>query len=274
MQNLTTIDNTMKERPIRTRRELEVDLSPEVKKSILANVEGIARGIFKEMPLLPVHDITHVERVVRYSDQICEGESVDPFFSRITAWLHDIGRLPETQNQDKTIKIFHAEESAKALPGILEPFKDQIGANNVELIRDAVARHSLKNAEDDSLLARILKDADRLDGIGAIAGPRVFAFYPERPIYNPVSPLGGTDTSEQYLRYSGQSTQIEAFKRNLEWFGMLRVPTAIELGIPKAKWMLDFLYQFGDEVGIPKKIIDQDSVVTSCQKRLSELEIS
>jgi len=189
--------------------------SPEKKKDILTHVEQETRKIFEQMSFLPVHDITHVERVVKNTRLICEGEGVDSFLPEIAAWLHDIGRL---------------------------------------------------NAEDDSLLAIILKDADRLDGIGAIGFPRVFAFYPEKPIYDLDNPFGLAETSEEYLRYSGQSTQIRALYRNMEWFSCLRTKTAIKLGIPKIKLMIEFLHQLADELGVSQEKVDNLPVVQKAKK--------
>lgn len=245
-------------------------LSPEKREAILGYVESEARGIFREMPLLPVHDITHVERVVQNTRLICEGESVDPFLPEVAAWLHDIGRLQEIQAHGEGKRIYHAEASAEQVPIILERFKLDLGEDTIQMVQDAIARHSLKNAEDDSLTAVILKDADRIDGIGGIGFPRIFAFYPERPIYNPSDPFGSGETSEEYLRYSGQSTQIEAFFRNMEWFPWLRTKTAVKLGIPRIQLMIDFLHQFADELGISGEEIDKHPIVQEVREKITE----
>lgn len=247
-------------------------LSPERQRVILAHAETETRRIFEEMPLLPVHDITHVERVVKNTKAICEGEKTDSFLPEIAAWLHDIGRLQEIQAKEKGEKIYHAEASAEQVPAILESFKSDLGQEAIRNIQGAVSKHSLKNSENDSQLTVILMDADRLDGIGAIGFPRVFAFYPERPIYNPQDPFGGKETSEEYLRYSGQSSQIQAFYRNMEWFGWMRTKTGIRLAVPRIKLMKEFLYQLADELDIPKEKIDEIPVVKEVENRLVKLD--
>jgi HD superfamily phosphodiesterase len=246
-------------------------LSPEIKGRVLGHVEGTARRVFAEMPLLPVHDILHVERVVRNTQLICEGEGVDPFLPTVCAWLHDIGRLQEIQAKGKGERVYHAEASAQQVPSILEQFRPDLG-EAIEMIQDAVGRHSSKNADDDPLPAIILKDADRLDGIGAIGLPRVFAFYPERPIYKPDSPFGEGETSEEYLRYSGQSTQIEAFFRNMEWFPWLRSRTAIKMGIPRITLMMGALYQLADELGRPRGEIDNHPIIQGVKEKIAEFQ--
>jgi len=55
---------------------LSEELAPERKEEILISVGREARGIFEEMPILPIHDITHVERVVANAKLICEGEII------------------------------------------------------------------------------------------------------------------------------------------------------------------------------------------------------
>lgn len=243
-------------------------LSPERRTAILTAVEDEARKIFNKMPLLPVHDITHVERVVANTGLICKGEGVDSFLPTIAAWLHDIGRLEEIKAKEIGAKVFHAEESAKHIPTILAPFASDLSNDGIQTAKDAVARHSLKNAQDDSVIAIILKDADRLDGMGAIGFPRVFAFYPERPIYSPTEPFGVGRTDEHYLRYSGQSTQLQGFFRNMEWFLWLRTQTAIKLGTPRIKLMIDFLHQLTDELNTPRKTVDNQPIVQKIYKMI------
>ncbi|PJE70152.1 hypothetical protein COU97_01145 [Candidatus Shapirobacteria bacterium CG10_big_fil_rev_8_21_14_0_10_48_15] len=251
------------------------NLSPERRNQILAAVGLGARRIFDQMPLLPVHDITHVERVVKNTRAICQGEGIDSFIPEVAAWLHDIGRLQEIQAQADGKKIYHAEESAKQVPAILEPFKPELGEETIIAVQDAVARHSLPNAENDSQLVKILKDADKLDGLGSIGFFRVFAFYPERPIYNPQNPFEDGSTSEEYLRYSGQSSQVQAFLRNMEWFSDPRfwivTPTAARLAVPRVKLMVDFLYQLADELGVPQGEVSKIPIVQASQKRLASL---
>lgn len=253
------------------------NLSPERKTTILEFVETKAREVYDKMPFLPVHDISHTERVIRNTALICKGEEKDPFLPTITAWLHDLGRLQELQAKEGGREISHAKASAEQVPSILAPFSSELGEEAIGMVQEAVACHSSPNAEDDSLLATILKDADRLDGLGAIGLPRVFAFYPERPIYKPGDPFGiGGDTSEEHLRYSDQSSQLDGLIRNMEWFADsrfgLRTNTAIKLGIPKIQLMIDFLCQLADELGVSRGKIGGLSVVQGARKKIRKFE--
>ena len=198
---------------------------------------------------------------------------IDPFLPVLEAWIHDIGRLDEIKAAERQERVNHAEASAKRAPKILAPFEKELGQEAIAALTEAVARHSRPNADDDSDLAVFLKDADRLDGIGAIGLPRVFAFYPDRPIYKPGDPFSvGKDTSEGHLRYSGKSTQLDALVRNMEWFADprfgLRTETAVRLGIPRIELMIAFLYQLADELEIHRDQVDQLPVVQGIKEKL------
>jgi len=250
--------------------ELSLHLGVSERDYILRTVEEKVEAIFAQMTFQPVHDITHTKRVVDNIKRICAGEIVDNFLAVLCGWLHDIGRLQEQQALKEGRKVFHAEESAKLIPEILSSFNAEVGCLYVEKIADAVARHSQLNKPDDSLLTIILKDADRLDGLGAIGFPRVFAFYPQLPIYNPVNPFTTSTTSEAYLKSSGKAYQLEAFQRNLEWFSLLRTKTAIMIGIPRVILMINFLYQLADELGYSRSDVNQIEAVKEARKMLNE----
>lgn len=251
-------------------------ISLQKKEECISFVETETRRIFEKMPLLPIHDITHVERVVQNTLKICKGEGVDSFLPSIAAWLHDIGRLQEVRARKRGERVYHAEESAKKVPGILFCFKAELGGEGIRAIQSAVACHSSPNDDHESQLAVILKDADKLEGLGAVGLPRVFAFFSELPIYNSQTPFDYGETSEEHLRHSGKSTQIQALFRNMEWFAdprfWIRTETGVKLAAPRIKLMTEFLYQFADELGISRKEVDRVPVIQAVKKRLVILE--
>jgi uncharacterized protein len=116
------------------------------------------------------HDFDHVLRVYRLAERIGQEEGADMDVLRTACLLHDIAR----QDQDAGRIKNHAAEGARRVREVLvdepTPF--------VEAVSQAIATHSFRdgNAVPESLEAKILFDADKLDAIGAIGVARAFTF--------------------------------------------------------------------------------------------------
>lgn len=119
-----------------------------------------------------VHDKLHVYRVVNYAAQIAsETENADFNVVITAALLHDIGRIDEFENQS----ICHAEiGSQKAKDYLLS-----IGyaLSFTEKVEHCILSHRhKKGALPESLEAKILYDADKLDLIGCVGTARAILF--------------------------------------------------------------------------------------------------
>lgn len=112
------------------------------------------------------HDMDHVMRVYAMALKIATKEKgVDMDILKAATLLHDIARVKE--DDDVTGKICHAEESAK----MCEPILKKIGYNaqKIEKIKHCILSHRFKNSHvPESIEAKILFDADKLDSLGAI----------------------------------------------------------------------------------------------------------
>ena len=118
------------------------------------------------------HDWEHSERVMNLAIHIAGKEKADLQVVQIAAILHDIGR--ETQDKSNG-KICHADEGARLSKEILKDFnlRDEDKSNIVHCIQT----HRFRNAhEPETLEAKVLFDADKLDSIGAVGIGRAFLF--------------------------------------------------------------------------------------------------
>ncbi|MFN4046417.1 MAG: HD domain-containing protein, partial [Acidilobaceae archaeon] len=115
------------------------------------------------------HGWPHIERVIAWSNRIvnAEGLDVDPELLLASILLHDIGRALGGE------KEHHAVKSAKIGELILE--KLEYNRNFIEDCKKAILAHSYTlNVEPETLEAKVLSDADKLDAMGAIGIARVF----------------------------------------------------------------------------------------------------
>ena len=115
----------------------------------------------------PVHGFDHVLRVLRLVQHIGPLEGADMVLLETAALLHDIARAEEKESGG-----CHATLAAQRVPAILAGHP--VGA--VQAIAEAIRTHRFRaNAVPQTLEARILYDADKLDAIGAVGIARAYA---------------------------------------------------------------------------------------------------
>ncbi len=133
------------------------------------------------------HAFDHTERVYNLALKIGKKENADLDIVQAAALLHDIARLKE---DNKEIEC-HAECGAELAEKILiemnfpeDKIKDVVYSIKVH-------RHS-KGLNAETIEAKIIQDADRLDVLGAITIARMFSTGGKRniPIYIPGVPFG------------------------------------------------------------------------------------
>ncbi len=118
----------------------------------------------------PVHGIDHVLRVVRLCLLIGKEEGADLDVLIPAAYLHDVARKDEEERG-----MDHAAEGARIAGGFLR----EIGypRDKIAPIEYAIRVHRFRSEEEPRTLeAKILKDADMLDALGAIGIYRVVSF--------------------------------------------------------------------------------------------------
>lgn len=114
----------------------------------------------------PAHDFHHVLRVLSLAERIGLAEEADMEILRTAVLLHDIGRPEEIRNG-----VCHARAGAEKARRILADWPSE----KVEAVTHAIATHRFRNdAVPESLEAKILYDADKLDCIGAIGVARAY----------------------------------------------------------------------------------------------------
>lgn len=122
------------------------------------------------------HDWSHIERVFNVAEKVATEEGGDLFVVRMAALLHDV--------DDPKLA---PEGSERALEWMCEL---GIETETIAAILDVISQVSFSKNKDKTATtkeAAIVRDADRLDAIGAIGIARCFAYggASGRPIYNP-----------------------------------------------------------------------------------------
>lgn len=184
------------------------------------------------------HDWFHVDRVRKNAIHICKNEKQgDPFIIEMAALLHDI---PDE-------KINESVDKGKAK---LNSFLQTITLSNEEQahiiqIIESISYKGGKKTELESVEAKIVQDADRLDAIGAIGIARVFAYGGKKGqlIYDPNIQVRKEMTEEEYRK--GKSTSIHHFyEKLLKLKDLLNTDVAKRMAESRHQSMVLFLEQF------------------------------
>lgn len=120
----------------------------------------------------PSHDWSHVERVYDLALKIAKEENADSFIIKIATLLHDVGRKKEEELGDDAD---HAKISAEIAEGIFNKY-DLYGDRAVNALHCIETHRFRKNNPPQTIEAKVLFDADKLDCLGAIGVARAYAW--------------------------------------------------------------------------------------------------
>ncbi|MFA5644553.1 MAG: HD domain-containing protein [Patescibacteria group bacterium] len=120
------------------------------------------------------HDIDHVLRVYNLALKIAQTEKeVDLEVLESAVILHDIGKAKE--DQDSSGKVDHAVVGAEMAKEILEPLG--FSFEKIRHVQDCILSHRYRNDyKPQTIEAKILHDADKLETVGAIGLARSFVW--------------------------------------------------------------------------------------------------
>lgn len=134
----------------------------------------------------PAHGFDHVRRVVDTATRIAVAEEADVGVVRAAAWMHDLVTFPKNNPLSRSASAM----SAKAAAGILSGLG--LSTDFIGRVGHAIEAHSFSaGIEPVTLEALILRDADRIDALGAIGIARCFSVSGSigRPLFHPDDPL-------------------------------------------------------------------------------------
>lgn len=132
------------------------------------------------------HDIAHILRVFKNADRIHATEGGDGVVLTAAVLLHDCVAVEKNSPLRSQASRLAAEKSS----GILTSMGWEKAA--IEAVAHAITTHSFSaNIPPETLEAKILQDADRLDAIGIVGAARCFyiAGRMASGLYDPADPL-------------------------------------------------------------------------------------
>jgi uncharacterized protein len=187
------------------------------------------------------HDMAHIERVVRLTEQILQHEpKANAFIVIVSAYLHDV--IDEKVVADVNQAIMELRDYL-----ILQALTD----NEIKMIFDIIEnmsyRKNLNQKKTLSLEGQIVQDADRLDALGAIGIARTFYYGGNKHhiMYDPdISPR----TALNEDNYRQGNTVINHFYEKLFLLkDKMNTPIAKKLAEQRHHFLVEFVNQFEKE---------------------------
>jgi uncharacterized protein len=193
------------------------------------------------------HDVSHLDRVARVAGDIAEVESPgDVVTARLVAYVHDYHRVIEHgdhRGPARHEQVWPHIETALRAAEVPERLFSEIDAAVRFNEKSLMKGDSLAGAP---LTAAIVRDADKLDAVGAIGIARAFMYggYIGEALWDPGAVIAETYTS------GATSSVIAHFYEKL-----IRVPDEMltgggrDVATARVDFMLEFLQRFHDEWG-------------------------
>ncbi len=193
-----------------------------------------------EMVTDGAHDLQHVMRVVNTAKRLCEQEGASLEVVVPAAYLHDCFTYPKDHPQRK--------ESARKAADKATEFLRTINYPEVyfDAVHHAIMAHSFSaNLQPETLEAKVVQDADRLDSLGAVGIARclfVSAGF-DSSLYSVDDPFGHERTLDD------KSFTVDHFyTKLLKLEGMMQTASAKKEARKRTAYMEQFLVQLSSEI--------------------------
>lgn len=188
------------------------------------------------------HDWFHIERVYRNALQIAKGEQVNLLVVKLGALLHDIADS-KFYNGDETIGPRLAQNFLRA-----EGVEEKIITAVTNIIENISFKGGNFGTANDSIELQVVRDADRLDAIGAIGIARCFNYggYKNRVLYDPNIPPNLHMSKEEY-KTATSPTINHFYEKLLLLKDRMHTKTARDIAQKRHEYMQAYLSQFYKE---------------------------
>ena len=202
------------------------------------NVEkctSLVRGIYDNMDAS--HDFQHIERVYKNAETILQSEpGANSEIVRLSVLLHDVSDAKYTETKE-------AEERILAVLDLTEEERS--------LIREIIASVSFNGGnelEARTIEAKIVRDADRLDAIGAVGIARTFAYggAKGRKLYDDAEEARSGMSVEEY-RTKSTASVTHFYEKLLLLKDLMVTEKGRQMAEERHEFMVSFLRQLKNE---------------------------
>ncbi len=195
------------------------------------------------------HDIDHVRRVVMNAKNIGASENADLRIVLPAAWLHDCVIVPKNSPLRSQASRLASGKASDFLRSI--QFTEEL----IEPIAHCILAHSFSaGVPCETLEARVVQDADRLEAIGAIGVARCLMTggAMRQRLYHPDNPFPCDREPEDTV----QSID-HFFSKLLRLDRTMQTESGRNLASQRTQFMIDYLMQLSLELNIDQAVLEQ-----------------
>jgi uncharacterized protein len=196
----------------------------------------------------PVHGFEHVMRVYQMAERLAIAEGADLEIIQSAALLHDAQEEGNHAQQSVDHRNIHHLTSAELAGEILRA--EGWETPRIEAVQHCIRAHRFRDGREppQTLEAKVLFDADKLDAIGAIGAARAIAFAAQ------AGQLAYAQPSQRFME-TGQTEPGEPHSAYHEFVFKLRklkdrlyTPAARQIGEERHRYLEEFFIQLAGEI--------------------------
>lgn len=187
------------------------------------------------------HDAAHVRRVVASAVRLAEIEGAEMAVVFPAAWLHDCVIVLK----DSALRSQASRMAAETAVTFLRA--QQYPPQYLEAIAHAIAAHSFSaGIAPQTIEAKVVQDADRLDALGAVGMARTFMVGGalQRPLYHPSDPFCAARPADDAI-----STLDHFYTKLFKLAGTMQTAAGRQEAQRRTAFMQAFLTQLAGEIG-------------------------
>jgi len=209
------------------------------KENVIVETEKMVRSTLLDEP--SGHDWFHIERVTKMATKIGKAEGANLFIVTLAALLHDLADDKVVENEEIALNNISTWLTSHNVA--------QADSYHILRIIQTISFKGGNGNQVETLEAKVVQDADRLDAIGAIGIARCFTYSGSKGkvIYNPSFDVRKQMTLEEYRH--GESSAIHHFyEKLLKLKDTMNTDTGYQLAVDRHAFMEEFLAQFFKEM--------------------------
>lgn len=188
------------------------------------------------------HDRAHIQRVVANARKLAREENAQLAIVIPAAWLHDCVTMHKDSDKRSKASRMAGAKAARFLK------ESGYAEEQIPAIEHAIAAHSFTaQIKPQTVEAKVVQDADRLDAIGAIGIARCFTVggILGTRLYDPVEPF-----PEKRQADDRQNTIDHFFVKLLTLADTMQTSAGKAEAIKRTEFMQRFLKQFQEEIQV------------------------
>lgn len=209
------------------------------------------------------HDLAHFRRVYRTALRIAE-EDADSEVLSAAAYFHDLVSLPKNHPERNQSSYLAAQEAEKILAAMNFP------AHKLKSVFHAIHAHSFSaNVKPNTIEAKIIQDADRIEALGALGIVRCLYIGAKlgRECYHPTDFFGtGRELNDQL--YTIDHFFIKLF--NLQ--DLFQTEKGRDLAVQRTEFMREFVEELSRKMQGPHTLLQTLNDAVNVPKSFFHLE--